>query len=575
MKKKILFTKQLISLMLVFMLALSVAVPALAAEGSTGYSITINNKENLPDMVEGQFTAYQVFKGVLNAKEPDNRQLADISWGNGVNSADLVSALKEDATLKAQFEGVRDVNDNDQAAEVSDVLVKNKDDSFFLQDFAKLVSSNLKSGTGVVSELDSSKNSVINVSDAGYYLVVENEDKIPGVGSDGQGTGNANKVTSSFILDVLGNQKVNIKADIPDVTKDIVVNSKAVKGNTFNINDTVNFRLTGLLPDNFDSYKTYSYKFTDTIGKGLTLVYNPDKEDTKASLKASVKNGETETELPAEQYTVTVNKNESGETELGVEFSNLHNLFDKNGEKVTVNSSSNIIINYTAVVNENAVSGVSGNPNKVYLEYSNNPNNSSKGQTTEKIVYVYEFGLELTKLASDTNEPLNGAEFVLSKTEGEKTYYAQFNDASKVGDNRKLKGWVETLDQATNLATDTDGKINVEGIEEGTYTLTESKTPTGYNTMKSVTFTITANIDENGVLKELSAVLDGERTDVKITSDGIISTGIVPITLVNQRASNLPFTGGMGVVAIYILGGVLLAGACVYLIATGRKKKAE
>lgn len=575
MKKKILFTKQLISLMLVFMLALSVAVPALAAEGSTGYSITINNKENLPDMVEGQFTAYQVFKGILNAKEPDNRQLADISWGNGVNSADLVSALKKDATLKAQFEGVRDVNDNDQAAEVSDVLVKNKDDSFFLQDFAKIVSSNLKSGTGVVSKLDSSKNSVINVSDAGYYLVVENEDKIPGVGSDGQGTGNANKVTSSFILDVLGNQKVNIKADIPDVTKDIVVNSKAVKGNTFNINDTVNFRLTGLLPDNFDSYKTYSYKFTDTIGKGLTLVYNPDKEDTKASLKASVKNGETETELPAEQYTVTVNKNESGETELGVEFSNLHNLFDKNGEKVTVNSSSNIIINYTAVVNENAVSGVSGNPNKVYLEYSNNPNNSSKGQTTEKIVYVYEFGLELTKLASDTNEPLNGAEFVLSKTEGEKTYYAQFNDASKAGENRKLKGWVETLDQATNLATDTEGKINVEGIEAGTYTLTESKTPTGYNTMKSVTFTITANIDENGVLKELSAVLDGERTDVKITSDGIISTGIVPITLVNQRASNLPFTGGMGEVAIYILGGVLLAGACVYLIATGRKKKVE
>ena len=113
MKKKNLFTKQLISLMLVFMLALSVAVPALAAEGSTGYSITINNNENLPDMVEGQFTAYQVFKGVLNANEPDNRQLADISWGNGVNSADLVSALKKDATLKAQFEGVRDVNDYD------------------------------------------------------------------------------------------------------------------------------------------------------------------------------------------------------------------------------------------------------------------------------------------------------------------------------------------------------------------------------------------------------------------------------------------------------------------------------
>ncbi len=575
MKKKILFTKQLISLMLVFMLALSVAVPALAAEGSTDYSITINNKENLPEMVEGQFTAYQVFKGVLNANEPNNRQLADISWGNGVKSADLVSALKNDATLKAQFEGVRDINDNDQAVEVSDVLVKNKDDSFFLQAFAKIVSSNLKSDAGVNSKLNTDKNSVINVSDAGYYLVVENEEKIPGVGSDGQGTGDANKVISSFILDVLGNQSINIKADIPDVTKDIVVDSKAVKGNTFNINDTVNFRLTGLLPKNFDSYKTYSYKFTDTVSKGLTLVYNPDKDETKTSLKATVKNGETETELPSEQYKVTVTKKESGETELGVEFSDLHNLVDTSGEKVTVDSSSNIIINYTAVVNENAVPGVLGNPNKVYLEYSNNPNNSSKGQTTEKIVYVYEFGLALTKLASDTNKPLQGAEFILSKTEGEKTYYAQFKEASKAGENRKLQGWVETSEQATSLATDADGKINVEGIEAGTYTLTESKTPTGYNTMKSVTFTITANIDENGVLKGLSAVLDGDSTNVSISNDGIIDTGIIPITLVNQRASNLPFTGGMGVVAIYILGGVLLAGACVYLIATGRKKKAK
>ena len=559
--KSINLIKRVISLTLVFLCALTLTVPAMQAEGAGEYSITITANPNLPAMTNGQFTAYQIFKGKLNDDDPNNRQLADIQWGSGVNSANLVTALKAaDAPdiIKQAFKDIKDVSPdntdalNAQAADVADVLVKNTKDSAFLQAFAKIVYAN-KNGEGQTSTIQNGKvenkpDSKITVDDPGYYLVAEN------------GEHTLNDAVSEFILDVLGNQTVAIKADIPDVEKDIVVGSTTAKGDSAGIGDTVQFKLTGTLPKNYADFDEFSYKFTDTLCDGLTF--------TDGSLKVKV--GEQElSQITAE--------NANGDYKLEVKEQTITVTFDnlKAVKNPVIDKDSEIIVTYSAILNEKAVIGLPGNDNTVYLEYSNDPNSDSMGKTTEKKVYVYDFGIVITK-KNHQDQTLGNVNFVLTKTDADGTVsYAQCAELAEGADNRKLTGWTKTEADATTLTTGADGKFGVEGLDEGTYTLTETKTLNGYNTMEPITFTITPVIDEFGNLTGLSATVNGERSEDVSVERVILEAGLIPMTLINYPAPFLPSTGGIGTVIFYALGGLILAGVIAFLIVKSRKRTKE
>lgn len=560
--KSINLIKRVISLTLVFLCALTLTVPAMQAEGAGEYSITITANSNLPAMTDGQFTAYQIFKGKLNDDDPNNRQLADIQWGSGVDSAKLVTALKADdapENIKQAFKDIKDVvspDDTDalnaQAADVADVLVKNTKDSAFLQAFAKIVYAN-KNGDGQTSTIqngavEKKPDSKITVDDPGYYLVAEN------------GTHTLNDAVSEFILDVLGNQTVEIKADIPDVEKDIVVGSTTAKGDSAGIGDTVQFKLTGTLPKNYADFDEFSYKFTDTLCDGLTF--------TDGSLKVKV--GEQELSEITDEHLDGDYKLEVNEQTITVTFDNL-----KAVKNPVIDKDSEIIVTYSAILNEKAVIGLPGNDNTVYLEYSNDPNSDSMGKTTEKKVYVYDFGIVITK-KNHQDQTLGNVNFVLTKTDADGTVlYAQCADLAEGADNRKLTGWTKTEADATTLTTDANGKFGVEGLDEGTYTLTETKTLNGYNTMNPITFTITPVIDEFGNLTGLSATVDGERLDDVSVGSVTAKFDLIPMTLINYPAPFLPSTGGIGTVIFYVLGGLILAGVIAFLIIKSRKRTKE
>lgn len=136
----------------------------------------------------------------------------------------------------------------------------------------------------------------------------------------------------------------------------------------------------------------------------------------------------------------------------------------------------------------------------------------------------------------------------------------------------------------TTVDTD-DGKVlKVKGLDEGTYTLSEKVTPTGFDTMDDITFTITPTIEgedaegeedeiPTGALTKLEATVDeGEGATITHTKENTNEVnGYVPMELINMPAGYLPGTGGAGTAWFYVGGTVLLALALMGMLMMNRK----
>ena len=219
-------------------------------------------------------------------------------------------------------------------------------------------------------------------------------------------------------------------------------------------------------------------------------------------------------------------------------------------------NSDQIVVEYTAKLNENAVIGAAGNPNKVSLKFSNNPNNGGEGDrgtTPEDKVIVFTYKLTVNKVDKD-NKPLTGAEFSLFKK-------------VKVDGQEELK----LVEVKKILSTNTEGTVfGFTGLDDGTYVLRETKTPDGYNSIEDQTFTISAKHDEssdNPTLTDLTGdVASGSIIDLGVKLDkGELSTNVV-----NNKGSVLPSTGGAGRVAIYVIGAILVIGGGIVLVTKKR-----
>ena len=360
----------------------------------------------------------------------------------------------------------------------------------------------------------------------------------------------------------MGNVTATPKSDVPEVqkkVKDINDSTDTTKTDwqdsaDYDIGDSIPFQLKATLADNVSSYTTYKVVFHDTLSKGLT--YNND---------AKVYIGGTETN----GFTVTATVNADGTTTLTVSCDDVKALGAGNSSAITVE--------YTAKLNENAVLGSAGNPNKVYLEYSNNPNKSESGEnhetgkTPEDTVIVFTYQTIINKVDSE-NKPLTGAAFKLEKL--------------IKGKDGAADTWT-TVKEFTGDETTTS--FTFSGLDDGQYKLTETKTPVGYNTIDPIYFVIEATHDETAdapTLKTLNAYLtdangnkqtemkDGESVNIDLgTVD--LTAGSITTTVVNKSGSELPSTGGIGTTIFYVLGGVLVLAAVVLLVTKKRMSGAE
>ena len=500
--------KKLASLLLVLVMVFALATTAFAEE--TTYSITINNSAK-----DHTYEAYQIFTGDLSGTT-----LSNIVWGSGVSEAGQTAL--GDAAAKAE-------------------TLKTEADA---KAFAKAVAPYLTTAAGSANTVTDGKY-VISGLAAGYYLVKD---------QDGSLTGDADAYTE-YIIRVVSDTTATPKSSVPTVEKKVKdtndstgVTSDWQDSADYDIGDSIPFQLKATLANNVSSYTTYKVVFHDTLSKGLT--YNND---------AKVYIGGTETN----GFTVTATVNADGTTTLTVSCDDVKALGAGNSSVITVE--------YTVKLNENAVLGSAGNPNEVYLEYSNNPNksengNNETGETPKDVVIVFTYKTIINKVDSE-NAPLTGAAFKLEKLIKGKDGAA--------GTWTTVKEF--TVDETTTSFT-------FSGLDDGQYKLTETKTPAGYNTIDPIYFVIEATHDataDTPALTVLKAYLTDEngnkKTEVKDGGTVNIDLGTVDLTagsitttVVNKSGSELLSTGGIGTTIFYVLGSILVIGAAVLLVTKKR-----
>lgn len=223
--------------------------------------------------------------------------------------------------------------------------------------------------------------------------------------------------------------------------------------------------------------------------------------------------------------------------------------------KVLGDDVSKVRVEYTATLNENAVIGSAGNPNKMYMEFSNNPNSTqggSKGQTPVDRVIVFTYKTVINKINSE-KKPLIGAAFKLEKV---------FKDGTK-----KLVKEYKITDEEDRDKT----AFEFTALDHGVYILTETVAPDGYNTMHPIKFSIAASHDIASADPKLT-YLNGDLVDGQIIFTADKDEGSLTANVVNYKGSELPNTGGMGTTILYAAGVILILAAGAFLV---MQKKAE
>ena len=533
--------KKLLSVILVLAMALTLALPAAAEEtGTGGNTLTINAK------TEGhKYEAYQVFAGKISGGK-----LVDITWGEGVDGEALLTALKGETFFAGAFDVATD------AVGVAEALNGKEDKGEFANKFATVVSNHLStikhSGTA-----DANKVCTITGLPDGYYFVKDGEV-------------NAGDTYTKFILWVTEDQTVTAKTDVPSAEKKVQENTKYPGEDNpyrtgyndvadYNIGDKVPFAFYSKVPD-MSNFETYKYIFHDDMSAGLTF-----NNDVKVTIGG--------TDVTASCEVKTTNNG------FDVIFNDLKTV----AEAAT---GATIRIDFTATLNSGAAIGLPGNPNTLTLEYSNNPNDKNQTTTgTQDTVIVFTYELDVTKVdgstlgddgaITDTTTKLEGVQFKLKNSAGK--YVIVSEETATKG---KVKGWSDTEEDGSVLTTDADGQFIVSGLDAGTYKLVETQPLPGYNTINGeIEITITADTDnrQNWSLTQQTPGLGELTISTKIGNEttpgtGDKTTGEVKITVVNNQGVELPGTGGIGTTIFYVVGGILVVGAAVLLIAKKRTK---
>lgn len=481
--------KRIVSLLLILSVVFALGITAMAAEEKAApeapkYTITIENANE-----HHTYEAYQIFAATLSK---DGTILSDVKWGSGVTEAGQTAM--------------------GNAARKAEVLQTSQGGEAFAKEVAKyLDSANVKQ-----SSFAEGKHTIGDL-EAGYYLVKDKDNSVEGHDS-----------YTAYIMQVVGDKTVSPKSGVAQVEKKVKDINDTTGAMTdwqdsadYDVNDEIPFQLKATLAPNVDAYNTYKVVFHDTLSQGLTY-----KNVQKITIDGNV---------VTSSFTVT-------HTPEG----NKLTISCDDVKALGAKSDSVVIVEYTATLNDQAVMGSQGNPNTVYLEFSNNPNyageaaTSPTGETPKDKVVIFTYQVEVNKVNKE-QKPLEGAGFTLYKKVN--------NEFQPVGE--EVKGQSMT-------------KFVWNRLDDGEYKLVETTTPDGYNTMEDVLFTIGATHDENNDNPTLTELTGGE----KFT--GAVKTGVLTAQIVNNPGVLLPSTGGVGTTIFYIAGGVLVLLSGVVLLTKKR-----
>lgn len=450
------------------------------------------------------YEVYQIFTGDLH-----EGVLSNIKWGkNGTGT----EGTAVDQTALDALAAVNGKSDTEKLTEI--------------QKYVKLDSEKF----GTVSNGNS-----LTVP-TGYYLI-----KDTGPVNDGE-------AYSLYVVQVVGPTTISPKVGTTTSDKKVKdTNDSAANSTTdwqdsadYDIGDAVPFKLSATIAQDYANY-THGYKLTFH-----------DKEDAGLTFNASSVKVYVDGEEITSGFTV-VTEGLTGGCTFEVRFANLKEI-------TSVEARSIISVEYTSTLNNQAVIGSTGNKNTSHVTYTNNPNDEQAGEggkTPDDVVIVFTYKTIVNKVTKNPNYdstvegseeyiPLKGAGFTLYKKNASGPYEA-------VGS--ELKG--------EDMTT-----FTWSGLDDGDYKLVETTTPSGYNTIPDIEFTISAgHVDgDSPYLNTLSGnVTSGTATFTAVVNDGSLSTDVV-----NNSGTQLPSTGGIGTTIFYVLGSVLVIGAAVLLVTKKR-----
>lgn len=523
------------------------------------------------------FKGIQIFKATVTQDKKDNawngdKTLSDIEWAGGENGSvknavihafDKVAAgskptdLTNDNSAQAWAKFIKDhgsevVDDNVKAGSVLDMIARALETQTW---------TDAKSGTvGTFEGID-----------AGYWLF-----ETKSVGKTTGADGNEDAYTSP-IFTIVGGGDVNAKPkkDVPNVTKAVKddKNGKFVTDDSKNVftaankaadsaaEQLVEYQLAGTVASNINTYVKYSYTFTDNLPSTMVPNLNGNNPVVEVKINDSV--------VDPTCYSAAYVPGESTNT-LTVSFENLKEAKDKAGNPITVDGSSTVYVNYKAKLDAGKITQDmlgKAQVNNVQLTYSNNPHTNGTGTTVDHPAYDYTYGIDVTKVGSDEDETgkpktLEGVQFTLHEKDSDK--YIKADGTTTSDENEAI------------LTTTSEGKINVVGLDEGTYILTEVKPAPGYNNSAAngVTFTISRTLNQDGADVKpdtTSAIVAGQ--DVVQEGSAKAEVGKLSFTIVDQKGSGLPLTGLNGVTFTWIAGGAVLCIGVAHLIRS--RKQAE
>ncbi len=334
-----------------------------------------------------------------------------------------------------------------------------------------------------------------------------------------------------------------------------------------------------------DATKTRIFKINDTASKALTV----SADTVIESVKLTPAQGTAVTLVKDKDYTVTVADYGDVNTPNTDAYKGGHVTTIDLGKYVNkakgsqsatdgILEGATVTVIVKAKLNKDALISEPGNlqknPNKVDLEYSNHPeevNHAHKVPGPEVPVYAYKFDILKTDKAGTTKLP--GAKFTIKAVSGTSKH-----DGKYLGSYGK-DGW-SYLDSEPAVAdtdgvftTGTDGKINVSGLDAGTYEVHEIAPPDGYTaiSLPKFQFTITPTVSNEVAGRKTITVVAlslAKGADVR----ALLSQDGKTLNIWNAKnITELPKTGGAGLAMIVAVGALFIAASGIFALRARRK----
>ena len=338
---------------------------------------------------------------------------------------------------------------------------------------------------------------------------------------------------------------------------------------TASVGDVVDYQIISTLPTITSKASALSeYTYVDTLSKGIrynkndvVIEFFKDAGCTDKITTWAENSGKFTVAYDDAANTMTIRMTDTGLAEIN-EATTVYTDSVKRGY-----SDCTMRITYAATLTSDAQMGNKDNPNEVELTWKRT--NTTYYDTLKDCCHVYTYGIDVLKQFSDNGGNLRNVKFRLHNDTDDVFVIADLKDGVYYA-----KGFAAKKADATTFVPNVQGHVVVKGLEDDTYSLTETATDKGYILLKEAV-KIVIITKENGACEQCGAKLLTAAGTVNGKAGSMTDgNAIVPLTVVNNPGFDLPKTGGYGT-WMFTIGGVALLGAAAFIVIRSRKHKNE